>query len=508
MNFQKFLILLALLAAFQPTKPAHISPAWQSKVDPWLLKRSDKRSDKPGVEPLEFLVYLSEQADLHPAALLPDKQARGQFVVQRLAETARRTQAPLLAALQQRGLEYRSYWVANFIWVRGDPDDLAFLAGRGDVARIYPNPSIQVDLPPALPILGPEAPAAIEWNVQQIQAPRAWELGVTGQGVVIGGQDTGYQWDHPALIKQYRGWDGATADHNYNWHDAIHSGGVAGCLADSQIPCDDRGHGTHTLGTMLGDDGLGNQVGVAPGARWIGCRNMDNGVGTPTTYSECFQWFLAPTDLSGQNPRPDLAPDIINNSWSCPPDEGCNPDSLLTIVENMRAAGILVVVSAGNSGSSCSSINTPAAIYDASFTIGATDSLDNIASFSSRGPVSVDGSQRPKPDVSAPGVSVRSTTPGGYGYSSGTSMAAPHVSGLAALLLSANPALRGQVELLEQLIAGNAVPRTTPETCGGLPGAQIPNNTYGYGRIDAWLALQQAAPSLFQRHYLPAIFTP
>ncbi len=265
------------------------------------------------------------------------------------------------------------------------------------------------------------------------------------------------------------------------------------------------------MGTMVGDDGQGNQIGMAPGARWIGCRNMNSGVGTPATYAECFEWFVAPTDLNGQNPRPDLAPDVINNSWSCPASEGCNPDSLITVVEDVRAAGILVVVSAGNSGSGgCSSINTPAAIYDASFTVGATDSDDQIAIFSSRGPVTVDGSNRLKPDVSAPGVSVYSSYPtNSYTSMSGTSMAAPHVAGLAALLISAHPSSRDQVDQLEQIITSCLPLRPPRDLCSDVPGSpRSPNNVYGYGRVDAWLALQIAQPALFQYSYLPLIVHP
>jgi subtilisin family serine protease len=139
---------------------------------------------------------------------------------------------------------------------------------------------------------------------------------------------------------------------------------------------------------------------------------------------------------------------VINNSWSCTAGEGCtDPTVLLTVVNNVRAAGIVTVNSAGNGGSACSSINTPAAIYDASFTVGATDSNDVIAAMSSRGPVTVDGSNRRKPDASAPGVNIRSSVRGG-GYQSGwsgTSMAAPHVAGLVALLISADPSLAWQI---------------------------------------------------------------
>ncbi|MEX0881253.1 MAG: S8 family serine peptidase [Thermoanaerobaculia bacterium] len=324
----------------------------------------------------------------------------------------------------------------------------------------------------------------------KIRAPDVWALGFTGQGVVVAGADTGYQWDHPALKGKYRGWTGLGANHNYNWHDAIHSGGGV-CGADAIAPCDDHFHGTHTMGTMVGDDGGSNQIGVAPGAKWIGCRNMDQGDGTPTTYSECFQWFIAPTNLAGQNPDPSKAPHVINNSWACLPNEGCtDPTILQTVVENTRAAGIEVVVSAGNSGPSCNTVEDPPPIYAASFSVGATDSSDNIASFSSRGPVTVDGSNRPKPDISAPGVDVRSSVPGG-GYSnfSGTSMAGPHVVGVVVLVLSASPAIIGDPDAIEPVITSSAVPRTSGETCGGVPGSEIPNNTYGWGRADALAAV-------------------
>ena len=198
--------------------------------------------------------------------------------------------------------------------------------------------------------------------------------------------------------------------------------------------------------------------------------------GTPARYTECFQWFIAPTDLSGQNPDPTKAPAVINDSWTCPASEGCtDPTVLQAVVESVRAAGIEVVASAGNDGPSCSTVDQAPAIYAAAFTVGATDMSDVIAGFSSRGPVTVDGSNRPKPEISAPGVDVRSSYPvNGYEDLDGTSMAGPHVVGVSALAMSAIPDLVGDPDGVEALLTATAVPRTTIQTCGGVPGNRDP----------------------------------
>ena len=410
------ILTLAMATAATAALAGPLGGEWRDKVDPWVLESG--RSHET-----EFLLYIDEQADLSAAVALTDKQAKGAFVVHALTEIAERTQESVLDELASRGVDHRSYWIANMIWVRGGLDTVRAMAERSDVAHIYANPAVLLDTIPPIPDDAPQSPESVEWNIALVNADDVWAAGVTGDGAVVAGQDTGYLWDHPALVNQYRG--GAAGNHAYNWHDAIHSGGGS-CGPDSPEPCDDHGHGTHTMGTVVGDDGLGNQVGMAPTAKWIGCRNMDQGAGTPATYAECYQFFIAPTDLNGQNPDPSMAPDVINNSWACPPSEGCtDPNVLLTVVQNVRAAGIVTVHSAGNDGSSCSTVADPAAIYGESFSVGATNSSDNIASFSSRGPVTIAGSNRLKPDISAPGVNIRSSTrDGGYqGGWDGTSMA-------------------------------------------------------------------------------------
>jgi len=481
------LAILLLIASSPQSSNQESELAWHAKIDPQLLELEPS-------EEIEYLIFLTQQTNLDKARTLTTRAEKGRYVVNQLKATAEQTQKPILEYLTRNNIEHRPFWIANMIWVRGTQDELVQIAKLNDVARVFANNKIEMQLPEPFPETKPGeqklAPGAVEWNISLVNAPRVWGAGYTGQGVVIGGQDTGYDWDHPALINKYRGWDGSSADHNYNWHDSIHSGG-GDCGPDSPEPCDDYsfGHGTHTMGTMVGDDGGGNQIGMAPGAKWIGCRNMDQGNGTLASYIECFEWFLEPTDLNGQNGNSALAPHVINNSWYCPPEEGCAWDSLMAVINNTRIAGIVVVVSTGNFGSSgCGSVNHPPAIYGSAFSVGATDSSDNITGFSSRGPS--DYTNLLKPNVSAPGYNVRSSIKGGdFGTASGTSMAAPHVTGLVALLLSARPDLIGQVDQIENIIERNALPRTSLETCGGIPAGQIPNNTYGWGRIDAYETL-------------------
>lgn len=500
------LVLLVLLAAFfskgasEHRHTLRAATSWEEKVAPELLQEVKSQGEA------EFIVFMREQADLSGALHRSGKEAKGAYVYGRLTQLARETQEELLIRLRVAGAEHQPFWIANMIWVRGDEDVLETVASNPQVSAIFDNPRWSLE-PVDVATSHQEASEAVEPNIIKIEAPDVWAQGATGQGVVIGGQDTGYDWQHPALIDKYRGWDGVSADHNYSWHDAVHSGGGI-CGADTVEPCDDHGHGTHTMGTMVGDDGGANQIGVAPDARWIGCRNMDQGSGTPSTYAECFQWFMAPTDLNDENPDPALAPHVINNSWSCPPSENCvDPTILEAVVENVRAAGIVVISSAGNRGPNCGTVQFPPAIYDATLSVGAVDNDDVVAGFSSRGPVTVDGSNRLKPDVVAPGVNVRSSFPGGgYGTLSGTSMASPHVAGLVALLISANPELSGNVAALEAAIMHSAVRLTSQQTCGAVSGDSVPNHTFGYGRISALRAYNDA--NFAHWYYTPTMFVP
>lgn len=473
------MIMLCLISLLGVSVQASVD---SSRVSDWVLQQADRQATVP------VLIRLHDAVSRQTFEHIESPLHRRTELVQSLRQQARSTQQALIELLTDEGIAHRSFWIVNMIQADLPSELIETLSRHPDVAFLHANPTVHSGLPEPEPLDLMRSAAfnrAVESSLSHVGADQLWSLGVRGQGIVIGGQDTGYQWDHPALIDSYRGNQGGTPSHDYHWHDAIHTGGTTGCPADSAVPCDDHNHGTHTMGTMTGDDGAGNQIGMAPGATWIGCRNMDQGNGTPATYSECFEWFLAPTDVNGNNPDPAMAPHVINNSWGCPASEGCtNPDVMRTVVETVRAAGIVVVVSAGNSGSGCSTVSSPAAIYDASFTVGNTQLNDSINPGSSRGPVTADGSNRLKPDISAPGTSIRSSIRGG-GYASytGTSMSGPHVAGHMALLMSADPSLIGQVDALEQLTRDSAVPLTSTQNCGGLAG-QSPNHVYGHGRID------------------------
>jgi len=450
---------------------------WVDKVDERLRAKFET------ADTMEYIIML-EQKQLSSDTVEP--KDRPAYVYNELSMHATRTQAPLIEFLTQAKLPYKAYWVVNIVVTTSNLTLLTELATRDEVVFIEPNTPFYVDLEKPEEIFetnGTEtekrqAPV-IEWNLGFVNCDHVWENGNRGTGFVVANADTGVQWDHPALINAYRGYNGGAANHNYNWWDAIHQTGSS-CGASSRVPCDDNGHGTHTTGTAVGFDPATNHYyGVAPAAKWIGCRNMNSNVGTPTTYIECFQFFVAPTDLNGDNPRPDLAPHVIGNSWGCPPSEGCNSNSLEQSIGNVIAAGIFMSVSAGNSGSSCNSIRDPPGNSPQVCSVGATDfNTRNIAFYSSRGPIGT----RIAPTLVAPGSRVTSSyPPNRYASLSGTSMASPAVTGAIPLIWLARPDLhRKPDETRTHMGATASVISST--LCGSPSGS--PNNVYGFGLLD------------------------
>jgi subtilisin family serine protease len=478
-------------ATNQDSSPDRISIT--TKIAPWVMDHTANGQQA------EFFVVLADQADLSGARGLTTKNEKNRYVYDALRNKSQATQGPILQWLSERGLKHQSFYIVNAILVTGSREIAEALAARPDVARVEGNPRIQNSLPQPGPSADapsqPEAPETIEPGIVYTHAPDVWALGFNGQNIVVASADTGQRWTHNALKPHYRGWNGVTADHNYNWHDSIHDSVGNPCGNDSPFPCDDYFHGTHTTGTAIGDDGMGNQIGMAPGAKWIGCRNMDVGNGTPARYIECMEWFLAPYPIGGGQGDPTKAPDITINSWECPSTEGCSFDTLQAAVDAQAAAGIMMVSAAQNSGPGCSTVQNPPGIYASTYSVGALNTgTDTIASFSSRGPVTADGSNRIKPDVSAPGTNTRSatnTSDNAYTIASGTSMATPHIAGAMALLWSAIPSLQHQLTPSRDAL-NNAAVHIGSTQCGS---AGPPNNVYGWGRVNVLTAVTSGTPT-------------
>jgi len=474
-------LIFALVCLFTAAAPAQT-------IDPELVSQLRARART------DVLVYLGErQAVRFPEILksvLLSRKDRISWVRDQLVTDAELLQAPLLGLLREKGIGHRAFYIENVVLVRDvDEELLSQLARTPHVRELRPDRQAALKLPPV--IRGRSVDTGTPGHLAMIRVDQVWsELGVKGAGITVAGQDTGYFWEHDALKQQYRGYSASGTDHNYHWHDATD--------AKAARPIDDHSHGTHTMGTMVGFDGKDERIGVAPAAKWIGCRNMLKGVGKVSTYLGCFEFFLAPYPFGGDpqtSGRPDLAPHIVNNSWACPPKEGCKGDEFLVAVRALRAAGIFVVNVAGNEGPNCASVAEPPGSYAGElFTVGAYNRYTrDAASFSSRGPSAFN--QGLAPNLVTPGDIIRSAVTGRanrYDDKAGTSMAAPQVAGVVALLWSAHPELIGQIERTTEILEKSAKPLTSSQSCGRFVGSQIPNAVMGYGMLDAYAALELA----------------
>ncbi len=468
-NFRLVALGVLVLASCNNTSPAPVESSTENLT----------ASKAGGKDKITAWVLMKDQANLAQARGIKDWKARGKAVHEGLQNHANVHQASLRAWLKQKGIEHKPFWIVNTIRVTTNQATLDEIAKRPDVARIVEDKTFPV--PPLLPAADIVPVEGTEWGLNSIRAPDAWQsFGAFGDGIVVASVDTGVQYDHPALVNQYRGRQAdGSFNHNYNWYDPSNS-----CGSPSLVPCDNNNHGTHTMGTMVGDDGSpgANRIGVAPHAKWIAAKGCEQSTCSTSSLLAAGQWILAPTDLNGQNPRSDLRPNIVNNSWG----GGGGDVWYQQIVQNWVAAGIFPAFSNGNSGSGCSTSGTPGD-YPESFSAGAYDINNVIASFSSRGPSAFAGII--KPNIAAPGVSVRSSIPGNsYASYSGTSMASPHVAGSVALLWSSAPSLIGDIAATEALLSLTAVD-TADTSCGG---TAANNNVWGEGRLDIYAAIDQA----------------
>lgn len=409
---------------------------------------------------------------------------RLELIHNELVAHASRFQGRLLAELCAEGVDARMRWINNALYVRNASASLVErLARYPHVVDITADQVVAtIDAPTVHGVTDDSHVHAPVWNIELIGAPRVWANTTRGEGIVVAGIDTGVRSTHTALLGTYRGTADRTDD--YNWYDP---------REQQYTPYDPNGHGTHTMGTIVGVD-----VGVAPSAQWIAAKGCATLSCTTADLSGSFQYLLAPTP-QGQydNPaagNPRKAPRVINNSWG----GGQGSAQFLPFIQPHLEAGTVVVFSQGNAGSGCATANSPGDLA-AVIGVGSTDINDALSSYSSRGP-GIGSAQFPlqKPDVSAPGEQIYSTLPDSdtaYGIYSGTSMAGPHVAGVAALVLSVNPGLNhdGVAAILKSTsVTSLPAPKGGLQTCGGVAYTAVPNYHYGYGRIDAVAAVALA----------------
>ncbi|WP_166849191.1 S8 family serine peptidase [Isoptericola sp. BMS4] len=461
------------LAGTATAAPPSAAGKTAEKIDPALEQAVEDGGEAT------FFVVLKGRADLAKARGARSKNARATATYGALRSAANRSQRSVTAYLDEHKIGHEDFWIANAVLVTGDEELVDTLAQRKDVAELVPERHYAISTADesAAATTADEAgtTSTPEWGITDVRADQVWsDYDDRGEGIVVANIDSGVQFDHPALVGSYRGNHGdGTFTHDYSWFNPT------GECADATVPCDNNGHGTHTMGTMVGADGIG----MAPGATWVAAKGCESRSCSDSSLLAAGQWVLAPTDSDGRNPRPELAPDIVNNSWG-----GGNTTFYQDTVEAWTAAGMFVTFSAGNSGDGvrCSTAEAPGA-QAPTYAVGAYDVHGQIADFSGFGPSLVDGSA--VPSIAAPGVDVRSTWPGSsYNTISGTSMAAPHVAGAAALLWAAAPALVGDVEGTRAALGAGAVD-VDDTHCGGTADA---NNVWGEGKLDALAAIDGA----------------
>lgn len=455
--------IITLAGLFVPQAAVHAAPD-PGKIDTAVQSTLDQDGKAT------FWVRMKGAADLSGARRAATKQAKAELVFEAKTERAESSQEGLRKLLDARAADYTSYWIVNAVRVTADEKLAGEIAKLPEVERIDPVRTLA--LPKPVPGKAEAKVDAIEWNIDRVGAPRVWsETGNRGEGIVLATIDSGVQFDHPELAASYRGKnpDGSVT-HDYNWFDPAR-------VCPTSAPCDNNGHGTHVTGTLAGAGGIG----VAPGAKWIAAKGCELNTCTDASLLAAGQWILAPTDLSGRNPRPDLAPDIVNNSWG---GEGFDPWYKET-VEAWIAAGIFPAFANGNEGPGCDTSGSPGQ-YAISYSAGGFDVNNALYNRSSKG--EGEGGEI-KPNIAAPAVNVRSSTPGNtYDTYTGTSMASPHVAATVALIWSAAPGLQGDIAATRPLLDGSAVD-VADTACGG---TAADNNIWGEGRLDTYAAVRSA----------------
>jgi len=446
-----------------------------------------------------YLIDFRERPDLSPA-LTMEWNERGRFVVDALRATAERTQLRVRTYLDGEWVAYQSFWIDNVIVVSSSSREVLDGLLAFDEIEILRAERLMGLIEPEKRDPAVEAGRALEPNISHVNADQVWSLGYRGEGMVVANLDTGVRYTHEVLEPHYRGrLSAGVYDHDYNW-----LSGTDGSIT----PVDDHGHGSHTMGTMIGDDGGTNQIGMAPGATWIACDACQS-TGCPSVgLLTCAQWIAAPYPIGVPgSPDPSRRPHVVNNSWGdC---DTSYDDWYQGSVDSWHAAGIYPVFSNGNASNcayssppGCNTVGNPGR-YGNVTGVGSTGQSNGAyATHSNWGPtdnldtVNPNGFPSVKPQVVAPGVNIRSSLSGSddsYASWDGTSMSAPHVSGLIALMWQAAPCLMGDYAQTEDIIQNTAVAIPYASACGGEGPGNVPNMATGWGEIDALAAVNQAA---------------
>ena len=482
------LILLAFfLCAVLTIYGAAFAPAdskGRAIISADILAALDQEPYVPVIIMLKEKAVSKESTPLHTG----DRDPAGMMLIKKLQETARISRKdlePVITGEIRRGnlKKYEPFWIVNAFKAEVNAAALQKIAALPQVLHITPDQQYTLPLTDAAPAQNfeiPYIPSAQQrgtemesppWNLQSIGAPTAWQEGITGKDVVVAIMDTGVDPNHPALRGSYRG-NFPGHSHITSWYDAAEDN-----ISENNGPCDTNGHGTHIAGIILGGS-PDEPLGVAPGACWIGVNIFTRGLAWDSHIIQAFQWLMAP----GGNPL--NAPRIINCSWASRP-EYVTDYLQWEILHQLEQAGIFTVFAAGNNKTA--GPGSPAS-YPHAFAVGAVQKTGDkieIADFSSRGPVQWQGISFLKPELTAPGVNIRSSwLDGGYIALDGTSLAAAHVSGAAALLLETSPEL-------SPFEIGTILKQTASWDPSWEQDGGRPNNTYGFGTLDAWAAVQK-----------------
>lgn len=470
-------IIFLLIALANVHAGAEISPFLQQKMLEALATN----------QPVPAMIVLKEQVDIPAldAQLYREKaspQHRAYTVITSLQEMANKTQPSLLNFLAIQSKDdlpyYEPFWIVNMVVVKATPAMLVAISEREEVGFMdYDYETAPIKALNERP--APErSPNGAEPGLKLINAHKLWQMGLTGAGTIVMTRDTGVDGNHPALAWRWRG-------NHVPWNHAWQGNGT--------FPNDSEDHGTHTMGTITGlDSTTHDTIGVAPGAEWIASQNI-------YSVTQSFQWAMNP---DGNASTTDDMPCVISNSWGFLNSTGlCYAATYAALFNSVEAAGIAIVFSAGNEGPGAQTITEPKNInttlvntWATGALIGGNSSLP-VASFSSRGPSGCGGSGSLliKPEATAPGVSVRSSVPGGnYGYKDGTSMACPHVAGAVALLKQAFPNKTGHEIKLALYYTAKETPADLAVNDPGEPAGETSGEDHWYGKgiIDAYAAYE------------------